>query len=318
MKYQDYYKTLGIEKTASQEEVKKAFRRLAKKYHPDLHPDDPKAQERFKEINEAYEVLSDEEKRKQYDMFGSQANFQGGQNFNPGDYGFQNFGNGSYTYTTSGGSGFSDFFNMFFGGSGVHTGNGGYSSQQYSSGFDFSDLLGGRGAHSAQSVSRRPEARYETELTISLRDGFQGGSRDMNLRIGRDEKVVRVQWPAGIRNGQRIRVRGDRQGLDGDLMVKIQIQSEAALDGIDLVQPVIVAPWKAYFGAKETVDTLDGRIKVTIPGKIHAGQRIRVPGKGYVDRKGRRGDLYLEIVIDNPPSMTKEQIAFYRQIAASK
>ena len=121
MKYRDYYELLGVDKKASDADIKKAYRKLAKKYHPDLHPDDKDAHEKFSEINEAYEVLSDPEKRKKYDMFGKNANFSGGQNFNPSDFGFDfgNFGRGaSYSYSTGGDSGFSDFFDTLFGGIG--------------------------------------------------------------------------------------------------------------------------------------------------------------------------------------------------------
>jgi len=116
MEYKDYYKILGVSKDASKEEIKRAYRKLAKKYHPDLNPGNKEAQERFKEINEAYEVLSDDNKRRQYDAFGSAYNFTHGQNFDPSQFGFENFGNGyRYTYTTNGAEGFSDFFKMFFG-----------------------------------------------------------------------------------------------------------------------------------------------------------------------------------------------------------
>lgn len=135
MEYKDYYKILGVDEKASQDDIKKAYRKLAKKYHPDLHPDDEKSQDKFKEVNEAYEVIGDEEKRKQYDTFGSSQNFSNGQNFDPSQYGF---GGDSYTYTSSDGGDFSDFFNMFFGGGGARS-----SSARSSSGFDIGDLFGG-------------------------------------------------------------------------------------------------------------------------------------------------------------------------------
>ena len=115
MKYQDYYEVLGVKKDATEDEIKKAYRKLAKKYHPDLHPDDEKAHEKFSEINEAYEVLSDKDKRKKYDMFGNNYNFSQGQNFDPSQYGFSDFSNYSYTSSGNSGGGFSDFFNLIFG-----------------------------------------------------------------------------------------------------------------------------------------------------------------------------------------------------------
>ena len=159
MEYKDYYKVLGVDKKASSQEIKKAYRKLAKKYHPDLNKGDEKSQEKFKEINEAYEVLGNEDKRKKYDMFGSNYNFQGGQNFDPNAYDFGNFGgfggfgknSGSYTYTTGGsGGGFSDFFNAFFSG-----GQG--------SGGGFSDIFGGFKNAGRKS---QPRQRYDTDFLI--------------------------------------------------------------------------------------------------------------------------------------------------------
>lgn len=322
MEYKDYYASLGVDKSASQEEIKNAFRKLAKKYHPDLHPGDQEAQEKFKEINEAYQVLGDEEKRKKYDAFGSGYDFQGGQNFDPRDFGFKDFGNGTYTYRTStsgNGSGFSDFFNMFFGGGG--------SSQGGFSGFD--DLFGGgmggdrvhsnqwSGRQARQARPRRRQDRYETQIDISLGDAFKGGQKDMVFNLGGQERTIPIKWPAGIKDGQKIRIRGDKFGLDGNLLAKVKVHSKDRLEGLNIISKIRVYPWQAAFGSKEMVDTLDGRIKVNIPAGIHSGQRIRIPGKGYRDRKGKRGDLFLEVVIDNPKSLTPKQKKLYKDLEKS-
>ena len=198
MEYKDYYKVLGVEKSASQDEIKKAYRTLAKKHHPDLHPDDEKSQEKFKEINEAYEVLGDKDKRKQYDMFGSSANFSNGQNFDPSQYGF---GGGGYTQSGD----FSDFFNMFFGG-------GGGQSRASTGGFDIGDLFGGGGR------SRRPQRQsYESDLNITIDQAYHGANKKITLNIGGESKAIDINIPAGILPGKKLKVKGEKWGVNGDI-----------------------------------------------------------------------------------------------------
>lgn len=311
MQFQDYYKTLGVEKQASQTEIKKAYRKLAKKYHPDLHPNDEKAQEKFKQINEAYEVLGDAEKRKKYDQFGANYNFQSGQNFDPSDFGFQGFGSNGATYTyhtTSGGSGFSDFFNLIFGGA---QGFSGAESFRGAQGF------GGIGPEAYRSkhagAARNANDRYETTMSLALKEAYEGGERTMRFTIGSKSYDITVRWPAGIQDGNRIRVKGEKFGLDGNLMVKIQLLTTGHLEGINLVQPLALTPWEAYCGTKKTVETPDGRIQVTLPREMASGKRIRVPKKGYRNRKGERGDLLLEIQMQNPATLSEEQKACYEK-----
>ena len=327
MQYQDYYKTLGVDKGASAAEIKKAYRKLAKKYHPDMHPNDTAAQEKFKEINEAYEVLGDADKRKKYDQFGTNMNFQGGQNFDPRDFGFGNFGNGqgTYTYQTNGGGDFSDFFNMIFGGGARQ---GGHASGNFSGFSDLGDLLHGRsgatyrtsygptgyGAAANGAAARRAQDRYETTMDLPLREAYQGGEKTLQFQIGGQTKNITVRWPAGIQDGNRIRVKGEKFGLDGNLMVKIRLLSPDTIEGVDVVKTVTLLPWEAYFGTKKTVDTLDGRIQVNIPAHMATGKRMRVPGKGYRNRQGTRGDLYLEMAIQNPAVLTPEQEAIYKKL----
>ena len=177
MKYQDYYEILGVDKKAKDSEIKKAYRKLATKYHPDLHPDDKQASEKFAEINEAYEVLSDENKRKQYDMFGKSGNFSQGQNFDPSQYGFSdlfsNFGagNGSYSYTSStgGSSGFSDFFETLFGG--------GRSSSRTSS-----TNFGGFGSSFKNGFKKTKKSKIKTKVNISLDEAMSGVSRTLKIK----------------------------------------------------------------------------------------------------------------------------------------
>ncbi|MGO1470125.1 MAG: DnaJ C-terminal domain-containing protein [Tissierella sp.] len=300
MEYKDYYKTLGVEKDASQEEIKKAFRQAAKKYHPDLHPDDKKAQDKFKEVNEAYEVLGDEKKRQQYDTFGSAGGFQGGQNFDPSQYGY---GGRTYTYSGSGGEGFSDFFNTIFGGGGAGASAGG---------FNINDIFGGGSTRGA-----RPQRKsYDSELNITIEEAYRGVERDLNLNFGGQTKNIKVKVPKGILPGKKLKVKGDKWGIDGDILFKINFRKDETLelDGLNIISRVDVFPWDAALGSKQVVDTLDGKIKVNIPENIESGKRIKIPKKGYKDRKENRGDLYLKINIVNPESLSKKQKTLYEKL----
>lgn len=215
MEYKDYYKILEVEKTASQDEIKKSYRKLAKKYHPDLNKDNPQGQEKFKEINEAYEVLGDEEKRKQYDTFGSNYNFSGGQNFDPSQYGF-----GSYQYSGdfSDLGGFSDFFNAFF--------------------------SGGQGRSTGDFRSRRQS--YESELRLTIGEIYKGTEKSINLNIGGENKSIRVKVPSGILAGKKIKVKGEKWGILGDILFKIILVEEKniRLEGLDIVKKVEIYPWE--------------------------------------------------------------------------
>ena len=305
MEYKDYYNILGVEKTATQDEIKKTYRKLAKKYHPDLNPGDDKAQEKFKEINEAYEVLSDDTKRKQYDQFG-QYGFSNGQNFDPSQYGFD-FGQGGRTYTYSSGDagGFSDFFNAFFGGAGGSRG-----------GFDIGDLFGG--GRTGGRRTREPQRQsYESELQISIFEGYTGGEREVSLNIGGTHKSIRVKIPKGITPGKKIKVKGEKWGLDGDILFKVSFREEAGtkLEGLDITKKIQVLPWEAALGTKVIVQTLSGKIKLDIPKNTNTGKRMRLPGKGYIDMQGHAGDLYVEIEIINPPQLDEEALKLYEKLA---
>ncbi|MDY3052649.1 MAG: J domain-containing protein [Ndongobacter sp.] len=293
MKYQDYYEALGVSKEATAEEIKKAYRKLAKKYHPDLHPDDASAQERFKEINEAYEVLGDEEKRKKYDTFGAAGNFRDGQSFDPSMYGFGGAG------MSSGDSAFSDFFNMIFGGRAEGSADGGFSR--------FFSGAGGAGG-------RPTRARYDASMELSIEEAFRGGERTVRYQLGSEAHDVVVKWPAGITDGKRIRIRGERFGMDGDIYVQIRLVGAEKMEGLNLVERVSLYPWEALFGTKKRVNTLHGRINVTIPAKVQSGQRIRIPGKGFRKSNAETGDLYLEIMIQNPKKPTAAQRELYEQL----
>lgn len=300
MEYKDYYKTLGVSKSADKDQIKKAFRKLAKKYHPDLNPDNTDAQNKFKEVNEAYEVLSDEEKRKQYDTFGSTGGFQGGQDFDPSQYGYSS-GN-SYTYSTSD-EGFSDFFHTIFGG-----------GRASSSGFNINDLFGG--GRSSYRQPRPKRQSYNTELTIRIEEGYKGLERDISLSFHGQVKTIKVKIPAGIGPGKKLKVKGERFGIDGDIYFKINFKKEEGLtiDGIDIISKIDLLPWDAAFGSKKVIDTMDGKIKVDIPEGIESGKRIKIAKKGYKDMKGKRGDLYLRINIVNPKVLSEAQRELYKKL----
>ena len=305
MEYKDYYKILGVEKKATQDEIKKAFRKLAKKHHPDLHPDDESAQEKFKEVNEAYEVLNDKEKRKQYDTFGS--NFSNGQNFDPSQYGF---GGNTHTYSSADGD-FSDFFNMFFGGTG-----GQRSSRQSGgqSGFNLGDLFGGGRAPRAQRAS------YETELNISLEEGYKGQTKNITLNIGGENKSLSINLPQGILPGKKLKVKGEKWGINGDVLFKININEDPKnkLEGLDITSRLDILPYQAALGDKVVISTLDGRIKINVPENISSGKKIRIPKKGYKDMKGKRGDLFIEMNIIMPDKLSKEETKLYEELKELK
>ncbi len=307
MEFRDYYEVLGVEKAADADEIKKAYRKLAKQYHPDMNRGDEKAQEKFKEINEAYEVLGDPEKREKYDTFGKDFQFRDGQNFDPSQYGFHSDGGRTYTYTSSGGSGFSDFFDLIFGS------GGGFSSSGYSTGGDPFQSFGGR----RQAQPRQP--RYDTEMKISLKEAYRGTERTLQLRLDGEPKTVTVKVPEGMTPGKKIKVRGQKFGIPGDLYVKIDVDMGSfEMDGLDLTKRVDVLPWEAAFGTKKVVETLDGRIAVNIPEGIESGRRVRIANKGFKDRKGKRGDFYIEVRIVNPKELSSEQKELYEQLANLK
>ena len=308
MKYKDYYQILGVDKNAAQDEIKKAYRRLAKKYHPDAHPGDKKAEEKFKEINEAHEVLGDEEKRKKYDKFGQNFNFYNGYEFDPAQYGFGN--NIRYEYWTGGANDFSDFFNMFFGGRG----------------FDFDGIfsrmrtgasMGEEDAFSKQFSPRGQD--IEAEIEITAEEGFKGAEKRVAIGGNGIQKTISFKVPPGIKPGEKIKLagqgnRGINGGKNGDLYLKVNFKpGRFELNGSDLEAFIDLAPWEAALGAEIPFNTIDGRIIVKIPAGVQTGSKIRVAGKGYRDGK-RRGDLYIKVRIVNPPALSIQERDLYEKL----
>lgn len=308
MKYKDYYEVLGVDKNASEKEIKSAYRKLAKKYHPDLNPDNESAQERFKEINEAYEVLSDKDKKQKYDTFGSAGGFSNGANFDPSQYG--------YSYSTNGSGGdFSDFFNMFFGGSDSSSG-GSFSSN--GGGFGFSDIfsdLGGR--KSKKRASNRQ--KYETDLALSLEEAFKGTNKKLSLNLNGQNVELDVKVPAGITPGKKIKMKADKYGVTADILFKIDIYTSTneKLDGINIIKEEEIYPWDAAFGMKKTVETLHGKIKIQVPKGYKGRSKMRIPKKGFKDMKGNTGDLYIMFNIVNPTNLNEKQTELYEELQKS-
>lgn len=315
MDYKDYYKVLGVSKTASQDEIKKAYRKLAVKYHPDKNPDNPSAEERFKEIGEAYEVLKDPETRKKYDKLGAnwkqyeQAGADGGFDYN--QWAQQQGGGRRYSqYQTSGsgfeGGDFSDFFNQFFGG-GFRPGAGG--------------AYGGGGAYYANmdDIPRKGDD-YQADLSISLRDAYFGS--EALLTIGQEK--IKAKIPPGVKNGQVLRVRGKGgKGTGGQasghLYMKVTIQPDPQFKrkGNDLYCDVNVPLYTAVLGGKIPVHTLKRTVNITLPKGSQNGKTLRIKGMGMplFGKKDQFGDLYVKISVEIPQDLTEKELDLFSQLA---
>ena len=311
MAYIDYYKILGVDKNASQDDVKKAFRKLARKYHPDLNPNDPSAKDKFQEINEANEVLSDPEKRKKYDEYGEhwkhadefEAQKTGRQHAGAGGGGFSGFGGdgGSYWYSSDGegfsggdAGGFSDFFESMFG----HRGGGGRGG----SGFRGQD--------------------FNAELHLSLRDAAQTHKQVLNV----NGKQVRITIPAGVADGQVIKLKGyGGEGINGgpagDLYITFRIAEDPVFKrlGDDLYVDVEVDLYTAVLGGEKVVDTLEGKVKLRIKPETQNGTKVRLKGKGFpiYKKEGQFGDLIVTYSVKIPTSLTDRQKELFRELQQS-
>src|SRR5438093_1002714 len=264
VKFRDYYEILGVPRNAKDDDVKKAYRKLARKYHPDLNPNNKSAEEKFKEIQEAYEVLGNADKRKKYDQLG--ANWKNGAEFTPPpDWGgFQGginiddlFERGRRQQSQQS-SPFSDFFEMFFGGMGGSMGG-------FGAGTGARTRTGGR--------SSRP-AEAETELSLPLEDMHRGTTRKLTVRLGNAEKVIDVRIPPGTRHESRIRIPGGGPH-GGDLYVRLRQEPHPkfTVHGDDTETEVAISPWEAALGATVQVPTLDGYADIRVPPAVASGQK---------------------------------------------
>lgn len=316
--FKDYYSILGISKSASSDEIKRAFRKLARQYHPDVNPGDQAAEAKFKEISEAYEVLSDSDKRQKYDQFGQywQQAARGGGYGAPSDFSgfdFSNYGS------------FDEFINELLGrfgsgfgeGPGASTGRSRYSYRTSSPrggfGNDYSGFAGG--ATPGQSLDQ------EATISLSFSEAFRGVRK--RLRIGTEEVEVRI--PAGAKQGTKVRLRNKGQqdpmsGRRGDtyLIVNLTPHDLFQFEGDNLVCDVPVTPDEAVLGGKVEVPTPDGNVTMNLPAGIKSGQSMRLRGKGWPNPKGGRGDQLVRLIITPPKSLSAHERRLYEQIRDSR
>ena len=305
--FKDYYQLLGVPKTATQKEIKSAFRKLAAKLHPDRNPDDPTAEDKFKEVNEAYTVLNDEEKRKFYDQFGTT---DGRPPFQPGAAG----GGGVYTnINPEDVAGFSDFFQTLFGGSAGFSGS--YSTGGFSAGGrggdPFAEFRQGGVPH---QPSRQPlRQTVEANLNIDLLTAYKGGETTISF----DGRSLDVTIPQGTRNGSKLRLRGQAPG-GGDLILKIGLTPHGTfkLEGDNIRVKVNVPDYTAVLGGPVRVPTLDGNVEMTLPKGTQSGRVLRLKGQGWPKKDGSRGDELAEVRITIPDAPSEDQLELYEQLKA--
>lgn len=315
VQYKDYYESLGVPRTASEDEIKKSFRKLARLYHPDVAKDKKKAEEKFKEINEAYEVLGDSAKRKKFDELG--ANWKSGSEFRPpSGYGHapggQTFRGGRATGNAAdfefGGTGFSDFFEQMFGaGRRGPSGAGGFGE-----------------GHEPQFAERGGD--IEGDIMVTLDEALRGSVREVNVRhpVGRTFKTEthQVKVPPGVAEGQRLRLNGRGEpgangGTAGDLYLRVRLAKhpDFEVDGHNLIYELELAPWEAVLGSEISVPTLDGPVKIKISAGTQGGQKLRVRGRGLPQRAGERGDLIVVTRIATPAKVSDAEKKLWEQLA---
>ena len=301
--YKDYYETLGVAKDASQEEIRRAFRKAAAKHHPDRNPDDAGAEERFKEINEAYTALSDPEKRKIYDTYGSTGQVPPGAWGGAGAHGPAG-PQGRTVWTNVDPdefAGFSDFFQSLFGG-----GFGGFSTSTGTS-----DPFGQmRGGHVRSVQPSRPRS-VEGDFQIDLQRAFHGGEVPITV----DGRRVNVSVPAGVRHGAKLRLRGQAPG-GGDLLLAVHLKPSGglALEGDDVRTVVRIADHTAALGGTAAAPSLAGPIEVTVPAGSSSGRVLRLRGQGWPRKDGSRGDQLVELRVTVPETLSHEQRAAYQRL----
>ena len=290
MDYKDYYKILGVERSASAEEIRKAYRKLAMQTHPDRNPGNKQAEERFKDINEAYQVLSDAQKRARYDQLGSAySNWQqrGGR---PGDFDWSQWMGG-----------------MPGGGTRVEVGdlNDLFGEEGMFSDF-FRSLFGGMGASPRTSGRARPSPGYQQPVTISLAEAYNGTSRQLQT----ESRRLQVNIPAGVKTGSKVRVAGaGPQGADLYLIVEVAEDARFERDGNDLRTTTSVDVFTAILGGEAEVETMTGKVKLNIPAGTQPDQVFRLSGRGMpqLNKKDIKGDLYVKLKVQIPKYLSAKQ-----------
>jgi curved DNA-binding protein len=314
VEFKDYYATLGVPRTASDQDIKKAFRKLARKFHPDVAKDKKAAEEKFKEINEAYEVLSDPDKRGKYDQYG--ASWKEGGGFQPPPSGERHGADGAQSQEFHfGGTGFSDFFEQLFG----RSGRGGFGF----GGHDFEADESGRPRGPARGLD------IEGDIMVTLDEAMRGSVRSISLRranpkTGQTEtQTFKVRIPVGVQEGQTIRVRGKGEdgangGEAGDLFLHVLFAAHPDFrsHGADLHYELNLAPWEAVLGTTVSVPTLDQPVKVRIPAGTNNSQQLRVRGRGLPKgRDGERGDLYVVVNVQLPSELSREERELWEKLS---
>lgn len=303
MEFIDYYKVLGLDKSATQNDIKKAYRKLARKFHPDLNPNDTEAQKKFQQINEAHEVLNDPEKRKKYDQYGKdwehadefeKARRQQGQQQYSGGFGGRSAGG----FSGFGGGGgfeegdFSDFFESMFGGA---AGGG----RRRSTGFRGQDL--------------------SAELRLNLTDVYRTQKQTLTV----NGKNIRLTIPAGVENGQTIRIKGHgapgvNGGPNGDLLITFVINNDTSFkrDGADLYKDLDLDIFTAALGGELTVDTLDGKVKLKVRPETQNGTKVKLKGKGFpkYKKENQFGDLYITYQLKLPTNLSVREKELLKEL----
>jgi DnaJ-class molecular chaperone len=323
MEFKDYYQTLGVTKTASDKEIKQAYRKLARKHHPDVNPGDKSAEARFKEINEAYEVLGDPEKRRKYDELG--ANWRMYEQAQQQGQGFPGGGpsaGGAWNINMGGPGGgyrtmteeemhdlfgnedpFSDFFRTFFGGGGARE-------------------TGGR-ARQGRAPRTQKGRDIEHEVELTLEEAYHGATRRISIKQGGHARSVDVRIPVGVKDGSRVRAAGEGEsgsngGAAGDLYLRVHIKPHPVFErrGTDLHAKVAAPVTTAVLGGEAQVPTITGSVRLKIPETTQSGQVFRLKGHGMpaVGKPDDRGDLYATVDVQLPRSLTKEQRDLYERL----
>ena len=306
--FKDYYATLGVARDASADDIKKSFRKLARKHHPDVAKDKATAEEKFKEINEAYEVLGDPEKRTKYDHLGTNGSQPEGGPPTPGEQG------GSEQEFHFGGTGFSDFFEQYFSGG---------------SRYGFPHEGAGSSEGHARPGTPRPRrgSDIEGDILVTLEDAMHGTQRPISLQMRNrqtgqaDTRTFQVRIPPGATDGRRIRLAGQGEpghggGPAGDLFLRVRHAAHPDFSSreADILHELDLAPWEAVLGAEVVVATLDGSIKLRIPAGAENGRKMRVRGRGLPKGKTERGDFFVVLNVVLPPAANDEERALWEKL----
>ena len=319
--YKDYYKILGVERSATEDQIKKAYRKLALKYHPDHNPGDKSAESKFKDVGEAYEVLGDPQKRKQYDLLGSA--WKDGQSFTPPP-GWGGFGGAGQTinFGNMGGGGMSDFFQTLFGGlGGMGGGRGGRQTINLGDlGRGFGGMgggFGGMGGGFGQQPQQPQADAPIIDLTLSVEEMLDSTPKSISISQGSQTRNIKVNIPKGSKDQTIFKLKGQApNGGDVRIRVNISATKECETNGYDIIQKLKVTPWEAAFGTHIDCHTVTGEtVKLNVPAGVSSGQKLRLNGKGLYT-KDARGDLLMEIMICIPKTLTDEERACFEKLQA--